>query len=295
MYSLKTEIEKAVKNKTAIGHFNSSNLEMFKGILGAAQETSEESNLTPVIVGFSENEREYIGIEQTVAFIKAYREENNYPIFANADHCKSYESAEEAVRVGFDSVVVDNSIMSLEENIEATKRTVTILKGINSDVLIEGEMGFIGASSKLLDEIPEGAEVTEDVITKVEDAIRFVKETKVDLLSPSVGNLHGVLKNFSNPSLFIKRIKEISDAVDVPLVLHGGSGVAKEEIREAVKAGISSVHFSTDLRLAYREGLKELVEHYFLNNPNDVAPYRYMQDVIKSVQTVVAGKIKLLN
>lgn len=295
MLNLKTEIEKATKNKTAIGHFNISNLEMFKGILEAAKELSDGEDLIPIIVGVSENERKYIGIEQTVAFIKSYREENNYPVFVNADHCKSYESAEEAVRAGFDSLVVDNSKMSLDENIEATKRTTTILKGINPDVIVEGEMGFIGSSSKLLDEIPEEAEITEDVITKVEDALRFVKETKVDLLSPSVGNLHGVLKNFSNPSLYIKRIKEISDAVDVPLVLHGGSGVAKEEIRESVKAGISMVHFSTDLRVAYRDGLKDLAENYFATNPNDVAPYKYMQSVIKSVQNVVVEKINLLN
>ncbi len=294
MPTLKDEIKKAIKNNYAIGHFNSSNLEMFKGILRAAQELSDENNLTPVIIGVSESERKYIGAEQTVAFVKTFREENNYPIFINADHCKTYESAEEAVRVGFDSIVVDNSQMSLKENIEATKRTTSILKGINPDIIIEGEMGFIGASSKLLDEIPKEAEVTEDVITKVEDAIKFVKETGVDLLSPSVGNLHGVLKNFSNPSLYIERIREIAKAVEIPLVLHGGSGIAKEEIKEAVQAGISEVHFSTDLRIAYKEGLKNLVENYFPNHPNEVAPYRYMETVIKLVQDVVAEKINLL-
>ncbi len=294
MLTLKTEIKKAITNNYAIGHFNVSNLEMFKGVLKAAKELSTENNLIPIILGVSESERKYIGTEQLVAFVKTFREENNYPIFINADHCKTYESAEEAVRAGFDSIVIDNSKMSLEDNIKATKRTASILKGIDPNIIIEGEMGFIGNSSKLLDDIPEGAEVTEDLITKPDDALKFVQETKVDLLSPSVGNLHGVLKNFSNPSLNIKRIKEIVNIVKIPLVLHGGSGVAKEDIKDSVQAGISMIHFSTDLRLAYKEGLKELVEEYFPDNPNELAPYRYLQTVIKSVQGVVAEKINLL-
>ncbi len=288
------EIKKAQKNKTAIGHFNISNLEMFKGVFAAAQEHSQEEK-TPIIIGLSESERKYIGTEQTVAFVHNLRAETNYPIFINADHCKTYESAEEAAQAGFDSVVIDNSKLSLSENIEATKRTVSILKGIRFDILTEGEIGFIGGSSKLLDQIPSEVGVTEDTITKIEDAKKFVEETGVDMLSPSVGNIHGVLKNLLNPSLHIGKIKAIADAVNVPLVLHGGSGVAKEDIIGAVKSGISVVHFSTNLRIAFRKGLIDLVENYFPDNPNEVAPYKYMTVTIKAVQEVVARKLDLLD
>ena len=289
------EIIKAEKEKKAIGHFNVSNFEMFKGILLAAQDLSESEEYNiPVIIGLSENERKYLGEEQTVAFVQKIRAEKNYPIFINADHCKTYESAENAVRAGFDSIVIDNSEMSLEENMEATKRTVSILKSLNSEIITEGEMGFIGSSSKLLDKIPEGAMVGEDAITKVEDAKKFVEETAVDLLSPAVGNLHGVLKNFLNPSLHVHRIQEISEVVDTPLVLHGGSGVAREDIRESINAGISMVHFSTDLRIAYRRGLMNLGENYFTNHPNEVAPYKYMQIVVNEVRELVLQKIALM-
>ena len=293
MSSLIKKIREAQKNKSAIGHFNISNLEMFKGILIAAQSTNKEKK-TPIIIGLSENERKYIGMKQTVAFIQNLRAETNYPVFINADHCKTYESAEEAAQAGFDSIVIDNSKMSLKENIEATKRTTSILKGIKPDILIEGEMGFIGGSSKLLDKIPTGVEVTEENITKVENAKKFVGETGIDMLSPAVGNLHGVLKNFLNPSLHTDRIKEIAEAVKIPLVLHGGSGTAKEDIIKAVKSGISVIHFSTDLRVAFRKGLIDLVEDYFTNHPNEVAPYKYMPITIKAVQEVVSQKLELL-
>ncbi|MBU1046851.1 ketose-bisphosphate aldolase [Patescibacteria group bacterium] len=288
------EIEKAQNNKTAIGHFNISNLEMFKGVLAGAMNLSPEGK-TPVIIGLSESERKYIGTEETVGFVQKLRTETNYPVFINADHCKTYESAEEAVQAGFDSVVIDNSKLSLNENIEATKRTTAILKGIKFDILVEGEMGFIGGSSKLLDQIPSEVQVTEDTITKALDAKRFAEETGIDMLSPAVGNLHGVLKNFLNPRLNMERIKEIAEAVNIPLVLHGGSGVAKEDIQEAVKSGMSVVHFSTDLRVAFRKGLIELVEDYFPNNPNEVAPYKYLTIAVKAVEEVVTQKLELLN
>ncbi|MBU4536589.1 ketose-bisphosphate aldolase [Patescibacteria group bacterium] len=288
------KIEEAQNNKTAIGHFNISNLEMFKGVLAAAMNLSQDKK-TPIIIGLSESERKYVGTEETVSFVQKIRTEKNYPVFINADHCKTYESAEEAVQAGFDSVVIDNSHLSFEENIEATKRTTSILKGIKFDILVEGEMGFIGSSSKLLDQIPDEVQVTEETITKTLNAKRFAEETGVDMLSPAVGNLHGVLKNFLNPRLNMERIKEIAEIVKIPLVLHGGSGVAQEDIREAVKSGMSVVHFSTDIRVAFRKGLIELVENYFPNNPNEVAPYKYLPITIKAIEEIVTQKLDLLN
>lgn len=287
-------IKEAKREKRAIGHFNISNLEMLKGILEAGKTLSQEDNKIPLIIGLSEKERKYFGENEFVAFIKSIREKNNYPIFTSADHCKTYESAEKAVQAGFDALVIDNSKMSFGDNIEATKRTCSILKSINPEVLLEGEMGFIGASSKLLDQIPEEVEISEETITKAENAKKFVQETGVDLLSPAVGNLHGVLKNFLNPSLYIKRIEEIEKEAGVPLVLHGGSGVASEDIRDAIKAGISIIHFSTDLRLAYRNALIDLTGNYFLDHPNELAPYKYMETVITEIKKVVSEKINLM-
>lgn len=295
MFNLINEINKARENKRAIGHFNIANLEMLKAVLEAGQELSQgQDEKIPIIIGLSESERKYFGGKEFVNFIKSIQEDSAYPIFTNADHCQTYESAEKALQVGFDSLVIDNSRMPFQENIEATKRTCSILKSINPEIIIEGEIGFIGASSKLLDQIPEDVKISEETITQVPDAKMFVKETGVDLLSPAVGNLHGVLKNFLNPSLYIDRIKELSEETGTPLVLHGGSGVADEDIREAVEAGIVAVHFSTELRLAYRKGLCDLAEGYFLNHPNELAPYKYMKNVIGEVKQVVSGKLNLI-
>ena len=294
MFSLIKEIEKAQKNKTAIGHFNISNLEMLKGILAAAQELSTENEKVPVIIGLSENERKYLGDNQIVAFIKSLQKENDYPIFVNADHCKTYESAERAMHAGFDSIVVDNSKLSFLENIKTTKKTTSILKSINPDILIEGEIGFIGESSALLDKIPSEIEISEENITKIADAKKYVEETGVDMLSPAIGNMHGILKNFLNPNLYTKRIKEISEEVKIPLVLHGGSGTATEDVSEAIKSGMVIVHFSTDLRIAFKESLIDLTENYFPNNPNEITPYRYMSVPIKAVKDTVLQRLKLL-
>ncbi|MCK5021807.1 MAG: class II fructose-bisphosphate aldolase [Candidatus Pacebacteria bacterium] len=288
------EIQEAKKNKRAIGHFNVSNLEMFKAILLAANELSEKNGKPiPIILGFSENERKYIGTEQAIAFAQNFKAETNYPIFTSADHCHSQESAEDAARAGFDAVVIDNSRLPLLENIEFTKKTVLALKKIRFDIVTEGEIGFIGASSKILKEIPEGISVNKEQFTTVEDAQKFVMETGVDLFSPAVGNIHGVLKDSSNPALDIEKIKQIAQSMKNPLVLHGASGVSDEDIKKSIEAGISVIHISTELRMAFKNGIESLVTNYFPNHPEEIAPYKIMEPVISSVKEVVVKKLRL--
>lgn len=296
MQSLKQAIQTAVQNKTALGHFNIANLEMFKAVFLAVQEKSKSTGAPlPVFIGLSEGERKYIGAKQAVTFIKNLRAESDYPIFINADHCHSHASALEAAEAGFDSLVIDNSKFSLAENIAATKKTVSQIKENYPDILTEGEIGFIGGSSKLLDEMPADAETANEQITTSEEAVKFVRETGVDLLAPAVGNLHGVLKTLPNPQLNISRIKELAAAVATPLVLHGGSGISDGDIKEAVAAGMAIVHISTDLRLAYRSALQELSGGFFQNNPNEFAPYKIMEPVITAVQKAVAKKLNLFD
>ena len=136
-----------------------------------------------------------------------------------------------------------------------TKKCVEYAKSVNSGIVVEGELGYIGTSSKMLDEIPEGVEMT-----SVEDAKRFVKETGVDLFSPAVGNIHGMLKGVKNPDLDIQRIKDVREACGVPLVLHGGSGITDEDFVSAIESGISIVHINTEIRKAYRESLEQSLE-----------------------------------
>ena len=217
MKTLKQIIKEADEQKIAIGHFNISNIEGLWGIFNGAKELN-----VPVIIGASEGERKFFGTRQVVAVVKSLREEFDYPIYCNADHCHSFESFKEAVDAGFDAVIYDGAKLSLDENIKETKRCVEYARSINPEIVVEGETGYIGDSSKLLDEIPDGVALNESM-TKSEDAKRFVAETGVDLFSPAVGNIHGMLKGMNNPRLDIERIKQIRESVGVPLVLHGGS------------------------------------------------------------------------
>lgn len=284
--SLKEIIKKAEENKIAVGHFNVSECAALKGIFQAARELN-----LPIIIGVSEGEREFIGTRRIAAAVKSIREEFNYPIFLNADHTHSLEKIKEAVEAGFDAVLFDGGKLPLEENIKKTREVVEYVKGVNPNILVEGELGYIGASSVILKEVPEGAAVKEEDLTKPEEAELLVKETGIDLLAPAVGNIHGMFKNTPNPNLNIKRIKELRKAAGVPLVLHGGSGIKDEEFIKAIDAGISIIHINTELRLAWRKGIeKSLVE-----KPEEIVPYKLLLAVIEEIKKVVAARLKLFN
>jgi len=295
MFDLKTEIEKVSQNKTALGHFNIVNFEMLKAIFLAGQVFSQrKGEKVPFIIGLSEGERQFIGVRQIGSFIKSWREENNYPVFINADHCHSLESVKEACEAGFDAVVIDNSKFSLEENIEKTKEVVKFVRINYPKVLLEGELGEIGEHSALLNRIPVEAKIGENQLTTAGEVFKFVGETQVDLVAPAVGNIHGMLKDIFNPDLDIERIKEIKEAVNTPLVLHGGSGVKSREIEDAILAGVAIVHFSTELRKVYSLEIQNLAKDFFVTNPDEVVPYKIMKPVVDSLQRLIEKKLELL-
>lgn len=290
MYMIKTlreYIKEAENNKVAIGHFNISNIEALHGIYNAAKKLN-----LPIIIGVSEGEEEFIGRDEVAILIKRIRERDNYPIFLNADHHYTFESVKNALDAGYDAAIIDAVKLPLEENIILTKRCVDYAKELGQkegrDILIEAELGFIGQSSKLLDTIPEG--VSNATMTKSEDAKTFVEQTGVNLLAPSVGNIHGMVKG-GNPRLDINRIKEIHRACGIPLVLHGGSGIADEDFVNAIKAGISIIHINTEIRVAYKEAL----EKYLKENPNEVAPYKILKPAVDAIEEVVSNRLKLFN
>lgn len=286
MQKLKEYILEAEKKGIAIGHFNISNLETLRGIFEAAKKLD-----LPVIIGTAEGERNWIGTKQVVALVKSLREEYDYPIFLNADHTYSFDKVKEAVDAGYDAVIFDATGLSFEENIKVTKQCVEYAKSVNPDIIVEAELGFIGSSSKVLDGIPEGVKITEEFLTKPEEAKRFVAETGVDMLAPAVGNIHGMLKGGKDPALNIQRIKEIKEVVGIPMVLHGASGNSAEDIKAAIKAGMSCVHINTEIRVAFKNALKLGLEE----NPDEVAPYKYMKNTISAVEKVVEDKLKLFS
>lgn len=278
--SLREYIQEAKDNKKAVGHFNFSNLEGLWAIAHAAQAVG-----VPVIVGVSEGEQEAVGLEEAAALVKTVRADLNIPIFLNADHHYSVESVKAAIDAGFDSVIFDGAKLSMEDNIAQAKECVAYARASGRDVIVEVELGYIGQSSKVLDGVPEG--VALDMLTIPEDAKRLIQETGADMLAPAVGNIHGMFKGGVDPRLDIGRIKEIADAVGVPLVLHGGSG-NDADFDAAIEAGMAVVHVNTELRKAYTDGLKAYLEAH----PDDVAPYKYGDAAKEAMQKVAEEKLR---
>ena len=259
MKTLREYITEAEEKKVAIGHFNISDSVGFWAVVNAAKNLN-----LPVIIGVSEGERDFIGVKQVKALVETLKSEG-MPIFLNADHTYSLEKVKEVVDAGFDACTVDGAEKPFEENLKITKESVDYAKNKNPDILIEAELGFIGKSSKLLDVLPEEIEVSDDTLTKPDEAKEFVEQSGVDLFAPAVGNIHGMVKG-GNPKINIERVKAIREATGVPLVLHGGSGITDEEFRQAIIAGISIIHINTELRLAHRQGLQK-----FISNPDEIA------------------------
>lgn len=290
---LRDIILNAEKNRVAIGHFNISEL----GALKAIAEVAAELKL-PVIVGTSEGEREFIDVHEAVALVKSLREDHGQPIFLNADHTHSLEKVKEAVEAGYDAILFDpfdpaqgKRRLTLEENIKQTREVVEYVKSKNPSILIEGELGYIGGSSMIFKELPKGAAISPEDLTKPEDAARFAKETGIDLLAPAVGNVHGMFAHAPNPRLDIRRTRAIKKAVKVPLVLHGGSGIADQDFLAAIDAGISIIHISTELRAAWRRGL----ERGLKESPEEIAPYKIMVPGVEEMKKVVYNRLKLFN
>ena len=286
MLTLREALADAEKRGVALGHFNISNIEGLHGVWNAARALK-----LPVVIGVSEGERDFIGVRQCVALIKSLREGENYPIFLNADHSYSVERVKEAIDAGFDAVIFDGAELPLAENISKTRDCVSHARACGREVLVEGELGYIGKSSKLLDTLPEGAAQNAESFTSPEEAARFVKETGVDLLAPAVGNIHGMLKHSKDPHLDISRIKAIREAAGVPLVLHGGSGTPDEDFVAAIKAGMPLVHISTELRVAFRDALKLALQE----DPEEVVPYKIMRGAVAAIEAVTTSRLKLFN
>lgn len=288
--SLRECIKEAKDKGVAIGHFNISNSEMLSGIFNAAKKLG-----LPIIIGVSEGEREFMGVKQVVALINSIREEYDYPIFLNADHTYSVDKVKEAIDAGFDMAIYDGAKLPLEENIKNAKECVDYARKISKetgrDILIEGELGYIGQSSKVLDAIPEGVKVTGDDLTHPNMAKDFVLKTGVDLLAPAVGNIHGMLRVGHDPRLDIERIQKISEICNIPLVLHGGSGTEDEDFVKAIKAGMPIIHISTELRVAFRKTL----DATFKASPEEVAPYKYLKSSVEAVEKVSSDRLKLFN
>jgi fructose-bisphosphate aldolase, class II len=283
---LRKLLDQAQSNGVAIGHFNISDWILLKAVFESAQELK-----VPVIVGASEGERAFLGVSQIAALVKSLREEQSVPIFLNADHTHSLDSAIAAAKAGFDSIVFDLSALPFEENVKQTRQAVVALKSINPTILVEGEIGNIGTGSEIHESVPDYSKY----LTTPEQAKQFVESTGVDILAPAVGNSHGMqqsmVKGDVRKRLDLTRIREIKRASRSLLTLHGGSGTEDHDLQDAIAAGINIIHINTELRVAWRRGLEDA----FAKKPQEIVPYKLLPAAEESIRQVVLARLRLFN
>lgn len=273
---------KAKEEHWAVPHFNFSDLSQLKGILDACVALR-----APVLAGTSEGEREFIGLRQAVALIKSYRETYDIPIFLNADHSHSFETAKAACDAGYDSIHIDCSQKPFEENLEETRKVVEYVKSKNPEIQVEGELGYLVTnSSEVYDKV---IEIPEESYTKVDQAVEFVSKTGIDRFAPAIGNLHGIAVNVKQIKFDLVEKLIAALPKNLTFTLHGGSGTPDDQLSRLVEMGFNNIHISTELRVAFTEGLK----NFLAANPKEVAPYKYLKPAASNQIEVIKHKLEI--
>lgn len=263
----------AQKKGYAVGAFNVENMEMVQAVIEAAEELK-----SPVIMQTTSSTLKYAGPEYYYANVAAAASMATVPVAIHLDHGSSFELAMKAFRAGYTSIMIDGSHNVLEENIAITKRVVRACHAGN--VPVEAELGKVGGKEDDVDGGNGG-------YTDPQDAVYFVKETGIDSLAVAIGTAHGVYKGL--PKLDMERLSKIREVVDIPLVLHGTSGVPDEDVQECIRRGICKVNYATDLRIAFTQGVKEVLEEA----PDTIDPKKYNARGRERVKEYVKGRIKV--
>ncbi len=220
-----------------------------------------------------------------MALVGSYRENKRLALFLNLDHGSSFDYIKEAIDTGYNLVHFDGSNLNLKENIESSKRIVEYAH--KKGVLVEGEINATAGASKVLEKIPEAIE---ENLTNPSQALEFIKETGVDSLAVNIGSFHGIEASSRSPVIDLNRLKEIDEkAPEKFFVVHGGSGIAVQDIKKIIKQGVVKINVNTELRIAYTNALKQALK----NNPSETTPYKLMPEVVESVQKVIEQKMKL--
>ncbi|HUW22309.1 MAG TPA: class II fructose-bisphosphate aldolase [Candidatus Bathyarchaeia archaeon] len=277
--SLKNWLIRARQEKFAIGAFNAANLEVVKAIVAAAEETQ-----SPVIIEASQGEIGYFGFENLMAIVSNFRESTELPVFTNLDHGSEIEMIEKAIAVGFDMVHFDGSDLEFDENLKTSAQLTALAH--EKGILVEIEFEKIqGSSQAYLDKTAEEVQLQGEY-TDPDKAAQIISKTGADILAVSIGNLHGVYQ--TPETIDLSQLEKISNLVPCFLSLHGGSGIEERQLQEAIKLGIGKVNVNTDLRLAYRQTLENV-----LRGSDEIKIYKFMPPVIGAVQKVVEEKIHI--
>lgn len=268
-------LEHADKNGYAVGAFNVNNMEIVQAIIEAAEETQ-----SPVILQASQGGLKYAGVEYIAELGKIAARNASVPVAIHLDHGTDFTQIMQCIRHGFTSVMIDGSKYDLEGNIAITKKVVEVAKAVG--VSVEAELGKIGGTE---DDIV--VDHKDALHTDPEEAVRFVNETGVDFLAVAIGTAHGKYKG--EPKLDFERLKEIRSKVDVPLVLHGSSGVAYADLKKAIEIGVSKINIDTDVRVAFTKGVSDAIN----SNPEEFDPRKIIGPAKVEMKKAIIEKMEV--
>lgn len=265
----------ARKNGYGIVAFNVHTLEMLQAVVDAAEETG-----SPLILQTTVGTVKHLGMDYIVTAAETAAKKARIPIALHLDHCHDFDLIVQCMRAGYSSVMIDASMHSFEENVQQTKKVVEVARALN--VNVEAELGKVGG-------------VEDDIVVSDADASladpneceQFIELTGVSTLAPAIGTAHGIYKG--EPNINFERIAQIAQLVDVPLVLHGGSGIPAESVRRCVSLGMAKMNVATELKNAFSRSIRQ----FFIDNPEELDPRQYMAPAKQAVKQLAVEKMEL--
>ena len=266
LVTTKTMLNDARKNTYAVAAFNCENMEMIQAVIAAAEEMK-----APVIIQTTPSTVRYASVELFAANVAAGAKRAAVPVALHLDHGDSHDLVKDALHAGYTSIMIDGSAFPLEENISFTKKAVELCA--KAAIPVEGELGHVGGKED--DTVSNGSGYTDPM-----EAVRFVEETAVSSLAVGVGTAHGVYA--VKPILNVELISVLKDKIEVPLVLHGSSGLEDDVIKDCIARGICKVNIATDLRIAYTQAVRD----YLQNDPTCFDPKKFgkaAREVVKKI------------
>jgi fructose-bisphosphate aldolase class II len=279
LVTTKEMLKKAQKGRYAVGAFNANNMEIIQAII----ETAEEEK-APAILQASQGAIEYAGLDNIVAMVKVMAEKVTVPIALHLDHGTDYYQNIKCLRAGFTSLMFDGSKLPFEENVKITKKVVEMAH--TCDIPVEAELGQIGKMGDS-DEPGVALEKVKETMADPYEAAKFVELTKIDFLAAAVGTIHGCRTPFAK--LDIPRIEKIRELTDVPLVLHGASGVNDEEVRKGISAGICKINIDTRIRMIFTEKIREIIKM----NPQEIDPRKLLGPAREVAKEVIRERMRV--
>jgi fructose-bisphosphate aldolase class II len=275
MVTLREVLQPAEKGKYAVGAFNANNMEIVQAIVESAVEER-----SPVILQASQGAIRYAGLDYIVSLVKTAVAGADIPIVLHLDHGTDFEQVMLCIRHGFSSVMFDGSRLPLKENIEITRRVMDVARAVG--VSVEGELGKIGGTE---DDI--SVEEKDALYTDPQEAQLYVQETGIDALAVAIGTAHGPYKG--KPELDFQRLKRIKELTNIPIVMHGASGVADEDIRKGIELGVRKVNIDTEIRQAFTRGLTSFLKE----NPGSIDPRQMLAPAKKEMKKIIKEKMRL--